>query len=73
MLQRIDLCEFQPKQAYALASVASSRWNSRTKMGKSKEIHTLKKTRVSCSVGILFKIRLVVLSGFMCVINVSEI
>ena len=28
MLQRIDLCKFQPKQAYALASVASSRWNS---------------------------------------------
>ena len=37
MLQRMDLCKFQPKQAYALASVASSRWHSRTKMGKAKK------------------------------------
>ena len=37
MLQQIDLCKFQPKQAYALASVASSRWHSRMKMGKSKK------------------------------------
>ena len=37
MLQRIDLCKFQPKQAYALAPVVSSRWNSRTKMGKAKK------------------------------------
>ena len=62
MLQRIDLCKFQPKQAYALVSVASSRWNSRTKMGKKQrnvynrqEIHTLQKTRVSYSLGILLK------------------
>ena len=26
MVQQIDLCKFQPKQAYALASVASCRW-----------------------------------------------
>ena len=37
MLQRIDLCKFQPKQAYTLASVASSRWHSRTKWGKAKK------------------------------------
>ena len=43
MLQRIDLCKFQPKQAYALASVASSRWYSRTKMGKSQEMFTTDK------------------------------
>ena len=37
MLQQIDLCKFQPKQAYALASVTSSMWHSRTKMGKAKK------------------------------------
>ena len=48
MLQRIDLCKFQPKQAYTLASVASSRWHSRTKMGKSKEMFTTNKKCTCC-------------------------
>ena len=48
MLQRIGLCKFQPKQAYALASVASSRWHSRTKMGKSKEMFTTDKKYTRC-------------------------
>ena len=50
MLQRIDLCKFQPKQAYAIASVASSRWHSRTKMGKclqpTRNTHVAKDSRV---------------------------
>ena len=48
MLQRINLCKFQPKQAYALASVASSRWHSRRKMGKSKEMLTTVKKYTRC-------------------------
>ena len=48
MLQRIDLCKFQPKQAYAVASVASSRWNSQTKMGKSQEMFTTDKKYTRC-------------------------
>ena len=55
MLQQIDLCKFQPKQAYALAPVASSRWHSRRKMGKSKEMFMTKKKytrskRLTCHV-----------------------
>ena len=34
MLQRIHLCRFQAKQAKTLAAVASSRWHSRTRLGK---------------------------------------
>ena len=48
MLQRINLCKFQPKQANALASVASSRWHSRTKMGESKEMFTTDKKYTRC-------------------------
>ena len=50
MVQRIDLCKCQPKQAYALASVASSMWNSSrtTKMGKSKDMFTTDKKYTHC-------------------------
>ena len=34
MLQRIDLCRFQAKQIFTLATEASSKWNSRIKMRK---------------------------------------
>ena len=34
MLQRIDLCRFQAKQTFILATEASSKWNSRMKMRK---------------------------------------
>ena len=47
MLQRIDLCMFQPK-VYALAFVDSSRWHSRTKTGKSKEMFTINKKYTRC-------------------------
>ena len=57
MLQQINLCKFQLKQAYALASVASSRWHSRTKMGRTKEMFTTKKKytpskRLACHVSL---------------------
>ena len=52
MLQQIDLCKFQPTQPYVLASVASSRWHSQTKMGKSrgksKEMFTTDKKYTRC-------------------------
>ena len=48
MLQQIDLCKFKLKQAYALASVASSRWHSQMKMGKSKEMFTTDKKYTRC-------------------------
>ena len=48
MLQQIHLCKFQPKQAYALASVAFSRWHSRTKMRESKEMFTTHKKYTHC-------------------------
>ena len=35
MLQRIDLCRFQAKQTFILATEASSKWNSQMKMRKS--------------------------------------
>ena len=51
MLQRIDLCKFQPKRAYTLAPVASSGWHSRTKTGE--KFTTSKKDthckRLACS------------------------
>ena len=47
MQQRIDLCKFQPKQPYTLASVASSRWHSQTKRGKSKEMFTTDNTHIA--------------------------
>ena len=34
MLQRIDLCRFQAKQTFTLATEASFKWNSRMKMRK---------------------------------------
>ena len=34
MLQRIDLCRFQAKQTFILATEASSKWNSQMKMRK---------------------------------------
>ena len=62
ILQRIDLCEFQPKEAYTLAPVASSRWNSRTKTGKSKEMFATNKKnkrskRLACSMGLEYGLR----------------
>ena len=34
MLQRINLCRFQAKQTFTLATETSSKWNSRMKMRK---------------------------------------
>ena len=58
MLQRIDLCKFQAKQAYALASVGSftnENGEKQRKVYNQQEIHTLQKTHVLCSLRILFK------------------
>ena len=48
MLQQIELYKFQLKQAYTLAPVASPRWHSQIKTGKSKEMFTTNKEDTHC-------------------------
>ena len=77
MLQRIDLCKFQPIEAYTLASVASFRWRKQGKAKKclqpTRKTHVAKDSRVIWPWNKAYRIRLAVLSGLICVINVSEI
>ena len=82
MLQRIDLCKFQPKEAYTLAPVASFRWHSVMSENEEKTKKCLQPTRITRVAkdsrviwpwNTAYKIPLAVPSGLICVINVSEI
>ena len=62
MLQRIKLCKLQPKQAYALALMASSRWLSHTKMEENKEMFATNKKythykRLACRVALEYGLK----------------